>query len=101
LTVRTAESQPGAGESFRRVTQTIEHFVERAVAAGGNDRFKPFANGVGSQLAGDAGSGSFFQNAFGGDRVQTTAEARCLLSFGRWIENNARAHASNILKQPR
>ncbi len=86
-------TQARALETVRRVADAVKHFIERAVAPGGDDDFKALADGFGGKPARIPGGGSHLERAFGSNGVQVTAEAPGFVAPGRWIKDDARPHA--------
>ena len=91
---RTPEAR--AVESIRHVAEAVEHFIEGAVAAGGDDDLEALADGIGGEPARIPGGGGVFEGALRSDVVEVTAEAPGFVASGRWIEDDARPHAAIV-----
>jgi hypothetical protein len=81
------------GKSIRNITDAIENFVERAVAACGNKRIKSFPHRLGSERSRLARERSRLANAIARECFEQFLEPLRFLAASCWIEDDANAHA--------
>src|SRR5436190_4665907 len=86
-------AEPRPLEPFRGVANSIEDFIQRAVAAGGDDCFKAFCYSFFSESPRIARSGSELESGLCGNFVEVPPEAPGFVASGAGIENDAGPHA--------
>ena len=82
-------TQANAQQILRVFGDAIEHFVYRAVSAGGDDDLKILARRFGGQGSGRAGGGRWLERAIRADGIEVAAKAFRLFASGCRIENDA------------
>src|SRR6185437_8703025 len=86
------DAEAGALKTFWCVDDAVEDFVERAVAAGGDDNFESFFDCLGREPAWVAHGGGLLEGGFRGELVQVMPEMARFVPFGGWVEDDTGAH---------
>ena len=85
-------SQPRAFEPVGNVTNAIQHFVERPIAARGDHDLKALPDGLGGQPSRVARRGGLPQRALHAEFFEMLAEMSRFVAAGCRVENHACAH---------